>query len=164
MSSQNWRFLTPSPPLSRLFTLSNRQFLTPSPLLRRLSLWMAPLLAKEDLRMTKFLQLHKCISLINLYWRSLKGYRWNWNSLTKRQTTFNKHWNFATLSQREKVEYITYLVAWKAERDKMFFLGHPKIWADQLTLFSIQSWVGQIMPTTLLVALPDFQTFLRPCV
>ena len=32
-------------------------------------------LAKEDLRMTKFLQLHKCISLINLYWRSLKGYR-----------------------------------------------------------------------------------------
>ena len=93
------------------------------------------LLAKEDLRMTKFLQLHKCISLINLYWRSLKGYRWNWNSLTKRQTTFNKHWNFATPSQREKVEYIIWLHEKQSKR-KMFFLGHPKILADQLTLFN----------------------------
>ena len=43
MSSQNWGFLTPSPPLSRLFTKQNWQFLTlPPPPLGRHSLWTAP--------------------------------------------------------------------------------------------------------------------------
>ena len=90
-------------------------------------------LAKEDLRMTKFLQLHKCISLINLYWRSLKGYRWNWNSLTKRQTIISTSIGILQHSLKEK-ELNTFLVACKAEQK--FSLSHPKILADQLTLFN----------------------------
>ena len=93
-------------------------------------------LAKEDLRMTKFLQLHKCISLINLYWRSLKGYRWNWNSLTKRQTIISTSIGILQHSLKEKMLNTLF----GCMKRKMFFptcyrtggfSRPPKILADQ---------------------------------
>ena len=41
--------------------------------------------------------------------------------------------------------------------------GPPSFFSDQLTLSQPRRGGGQIMPTTLLLALLDFQTFRHPC-